>query len=372
MKRNINFKMLIGLGAVIALAGCRTSREVAASAPETIRDISIVQVHLSPLPDVIQATGTVRSWRTAPIAAQIMANVSAVLVREGDMVRRGQVLATLDDSQLRASTERFQAALQGAGDEIAAAQSEQTLAQAGFDRLKYLFDKGTISAQEFDNAKARLQSAKAHFDLANANRTQAAAALDQNRVLQSYTRITAPFDGVITERRVDPGALASPGLQLLSVEETGHYRLETTVDENDLKYVRVGEKVPVLIEALDHKELQGKVAQIIPAAEAASRSFLVKIDLPENPGLRSGLFARAAFLRGSRQAIAIPRTAVIERGQLQTVYVLDANNIATLRYVTLGNPGKDQLEALSGLAEGDRLVANPAGREMAGKRVEVR
>ena len=324
------------------------------------------------MPDFIQATGTVRSWRTAPMAAQIMASVTAVLVREGDTVRRGQVLATLDDSQLRASTERFQAALLGTDHEIAAARSEQTLAKASFDRLQYLFDKGTISAQEFDNAKSRLQSAQAHLDLANANRTQAAAALEQNRVLQGYTHITAPFDGVVTERRVDPGALATPGLQLLAVEAVGHYRVEATVDESDLKYVRLGETIPVSIAALDNKELPGKVAQIIPAADAASRSFLVKIDLPENAGLRSGLFARAAFLRGSRLAIAVPRTAVLDRGQLQTVYVLDANNTATLRYVTLGNPGKDQWEVLSGLVDGDRLVVNPGSRELAGKRFEVR
>lgn len=301
-----------------------------------------------------------------------MANVTGVLVREGDTVKRGQLLVTMDDSQLRASTERGQAALQAAENEIAAAESEQTLAKTSFDRLQYLFDKGTISAQEYDNAKARMQTTRARHDLAQSNRSQAAAALDQNRILQSYTRVVAPFDGVVTERHVDPGALATPGLPLLMLEQVGRYRLEATVDESDLKFVRLGESVPISVDALAGEPLQGKVVQIIPAADQASRSFLLKIDLPENSRLRSGLFARAAFVRGQKQAISVPRSAVIDRGQLQTAYVLGENNIATLRYVTLGNTTIDQTEVLSGLSDGDRLIANPAGRELAGKRVEVR
>jgi RND family efflux transporter MFP subunit len=370
-----NAKFLPSLGLLVALAGlaaCNRTHEVAASVPETVRGITVVQVRQQAVPDQFQATGTIRSWRTAPVAAQIMANVTAVNVREGDAVRRGQLLVALDDSQLRASTERYQAALHAADNEITAAESERTLAKTSFDRLQYLFDKGTISAQEFDNAKARMQTTRARHDLAQANRSQAAAALDQNRILQSYTRVVAPFDGVVTERHVDPGALATPGLPLLTLEQVGRYRLEATVDESDLKFVRLGESVPISVDALAGEPLQGKVVQIVPAADQASRSFLVKIDLPANARLRSGLFARAGFVRGPKQAISIPKSAVIERGQLQTVYVLGENNIATLRYVTLGNTTTDQTEVLSGLSDGDKLIANPAGRELAGKRVEVR
>jgi RND family efflux transporter MFP subunit len=373
MKHNLKF--LPSLGLLVALAGlaaCNRTHEVAASVPETVRGLTVVQVRQQAVPDIFQATGTVRSWRTAPVAAQVMANVTRVLVREGDTVKHGQLLVTLDDSQLRASAERSRAGLQAAEHEIAAAESEQTLAKTSFDRLQYLFDKGTISAQEYDNAKARMQSTHARHDLAQANRSEAAAALDQNRILLSYTRMVAQFDGVVTERRVDPGALATPGLPLLTLEAVGRYRLEATVDESDLKFVRLGETAPISVDALAGESLQGKVVQIVPAADQASRSFLLKIDLPENSRLRSGLFARAAFVRGQKQAVSIPRSAVIDRGQLQTVYVLSENNIATLRYVTLGNAAKDRTEVLSGLSDGDKVIADPGGRELAGKRVEVR
>jgi multidrug efflux pump subunit AcrA (membrane-fusion protein) len=139
----------------------------------------------------------------------------------------------------------------------------------------------------------------------------------------------------------------------------------------------MGEAVPVAIDALGDQPLSGKVAQIVPAADPASRSFTVKIDLPGNKNLRSGIFGRAAFARGTRQAVFVPQSAVTEHGQIQTVYVVGENSMATLRYVTLGSTTAgtaqaDSREVLSGLNAGEIVVAAPAGRELAGKRIEVR
>ena len=117
-------------------------------------------------------------------------------------------------------------------------------------------------------------------------------------------------------------------------------------------------------------ELKGKVVQIIPAADPASRAFLVKIDLPTDPRLRSGLFGRARFSRGERQALLIPRTAVVERGQLQGVFVLDQNKIASLRYVTLGKSSGSEIEVLTGLRGGEWLVAKPGELDLNSKRIE--
>lgn len=126
------------------------------------------------------------------------------------------------------------------------------------------------------------------------------------------------------------------------------------------------------IDALGNVPLSGKVAQIVPAADPASRSFLVKVELPVDARLRSGLFGRARFSRGERSALLIPRTSLVERGQLQGVYVLDANQIAGLRYVTLGETAGDQIEVLSGLQDGERLVAVAGGRDLSGKRIAIR
>ena len=110
--------------------------------------------------------------------------------------------------------------------------------------------------------------------------------------------------------------------------------------------------------------------EIVPAADPGSRSFLIKIDLPSDTGLRSGLFGRSEFKRGERVALQIPRASIVERGQLQGVYVLDANRIATLRYITVGKPSGQQVEVLAGLQGGETIVADQSGRDLAGKKIE--
>jgi multidrug efflux pump subunit AcrA (membrane-fusion protein) len=118
--------------------------------------------------------------------------------------------------------------------------------------------------------------------------------------------------------------------------------------------------------------LAGKVVQILPASDPASRTFLVKIELPRNSAIRSGLFGRARFPLGTREALSIPQTAVVERGNMQAVYVLGTGEIASLRYITLGRSDQQSVEVLSGLDDGERIVARPGSRELNGKKIEVR
>jgi multidrug efflux pump subunit AcrA (membrane-fusion protein) len=158
-------------------------------------------------------------------------------------------------------------------------------------------------------------------------------------------------------------------MTVLTVEDARNYRLEANVDESEIRSVRIGQTVPVSLDELPVKNLSGKVSQIVPTADPASRSFLVKIDLPPVAKLRSGLFGRARFTRGERSAILAPLTAIVNRGQLQGVYVLDANAIAGLRYVTLGPGANEQVEVLSGLEAGDKLIDAPGDREYAGKKI---
>ena len=141
------------------------------------------------------------------------------------------------------------------------------------------------------------------------------------------------------------------------------------MDENDVRLVRVGQTASVSLDALGPTALSGKVAQIVPAADPASRSFLVKVDLPVDARLRSGLYGKARFARGERKALMIPLAAIAERGQLQGVYVIDAKQIAGLRYVTLGKVIGDQVEVLAGLQDGEKLIAIPGSREFGGKQI---
>ena len=359
------------VAAVAGLSGCSTEQQAKVPSTETVRNISVLAVQQATVPDLLEAVGTVHAAQTSDLASQMMGNIVEVRAREGDHVQRGQVLAVIDDSQPRASVDRAAAADTAAQQQLVAAESELALAESTLKRYQNLHERKSVSPQEFDEVKARQQAALANRDMATAGQGQARAALAQTRTSLDYTRIRAPFDGVVTGKKADSGALASPGMPIFTIEDVRRYRLDVTVNESDLRYVRTGQQVLVAIEAHDSEALKGRVAQIIPAADPASRTFQVKIELPADTRLRSGLFGRAQFSRGQRSALLIPRSAVVERGQLQGVFVLDQDKVANLRYITVGKPSGSAIEVLAGLQDGERLVAKPGAVDLNGKRVEA-
>ncbi len=370
MNRNQIFALTLSGALIAALAACSSEKKEQPAVRESISDVSVVVVQRSTSPDYIESTGTVRAVESAQLSAQVVASVTGVTVREGDRVRKGQRLVTLDDAQFRAGTERATAAVIASDKEASAAQASYDLADATVKRYENLFSKKSVSPQEFDEVKARYNAAQAQLEQAQAGQAQARAALSEAKTLQSYTRILAPFDGVVIDKRIEVGNLASPGMPLLTVENTGRYRLEAGVNESDIASVRIGMTVPVRIESLTPEPILAKVAQIVPAADPASRSFLVKLDLPSIPNLRSGLFGRVSIPKGSREILLVPRTAVLNRGQLQAVYVVGSDQVAALRYITLGHLQDKSIEILSGIESGERLIVDPGQRDLSGKLVK--
>lgn len=366
-----DFLRLILLAVVLSgLSGCSSERPAVPAAPQTARNVSVLTAQRADVLDSVEAVGTIHAAQTAQLASQMMGNIVEIRVHEGDRVQRGQVLAVIDDAQPRAAVDRATAAESAAEQDVGASDSDLALAESTLKRYQTLYEKKSVSPQEFDEVRTRYQAAAAHRDRSLAGQSQAKAALAQARTALSYTRILAPFDGVVTEKKADPGMLASPGLPVFTIEGVGRYRLEATVNETDLRYVRMGEQIPVVVDALEGTSLKGKVVQMMPAADPGSRSFLVKIELPVEARLRSGLFGRAQFPSGQRPSLLIPQTAVVQRGQLQGVYVLDRDKVASLRYVTLGKISGADVEILAGLQAGEQFVTTPGGLDLNGKRIE--
>jgi RND family efflux transporter MFP subunit len=335
-------------------------------------------------PDTYEATGTVRARTAATISSKVMAYVRQVSVQVGDRVKEGQEIVTLDAQDLDVNVRRAEAAesevhdgFAEADNAMAGAKANLDLARSTFKRMEELASKKSISNQELDEASARLKSAQASYDMACARRRQLdskLAGVQQEihaaKIMREYARIAAPFSGVVTAKSVEPGNLAAPGAPLLTIEQDGDYRLETSVDESKLPFVKTGQNVEVTLEALDRR-FTARVSEIVPAVDSASRAYTVKIDLPALANLRSGMFGRAWFPMGARSVLTVPAPAVIERGQLQSVYVIE-DGFARNRLVTTGKKMTDAVELLSGLSEGEKVV-NPVASGVAdGVRVEVR
>jgi RND family efflux transporter MFP subunit len=354
-----------------SLAGCKHDATQTAAAP-VVTGLQVARATAEQAADGAAAVGTVRARESASMAAQTMGRVTAVLVREGDMVRAGQVLVRLDGAVSKAELDRAHAGVAVSEHELAAAQSQAALASSTLARYKILRDEKSVSPQEFDEVDRRAQAATAQLEAARAQAEGARAGVSAAKTTAGYSAITAPFAGVVTGRHVDPGAMAMPGTPLVDVDRAGQLRLEVTVDESRLSAVKLGAAIAVEIPALGAKAMQGSVAEMVPAADAASHSFLVKIDLPADKQLRAGMYGTAAISAASRMAVVIPQAAVVAHGSLRSVWAVDQNGVASLRYVTLGAAHGDKVEVLSGLSAGEAVVLAPGDRELGGARIEVR
>jgi RND family efflux transporter MFP subunit len=389
MSRVLTFSgLVLALAFAGLLASCGQEPSPKAAAPAAAEEtrvlVKTVPVARAAWPSIYEATGTVRARTTAIISAKLMGYVNDVRAQVGDRVSEGQTLVVLDARDLETAVRRAEAArdevrsaIPEADSAAAAAKAQADLAQVTFERMQDLFNKKSITNQEFDEASARLKSAKAAYEMARAKRTQLDAKLAQAEqevraagINRSYAGIKAPFAGVVVTRSVEPGTLTVPGAPLFTLEREGAYRLEAAVEESRLGSIRVGQPVTVSLDGIS-RTLTARVSEIVPSVDPAARTGTVKIDLPALRDIRSGLFGRAKFELGTQSVLEVPAAAVKQHGQLQSVFVVE-NHVARARLVTLGARFKDHYEVLSGLAEGEPVIVPIPADLNDGSPVEVR
>jgi RND family efflux transporter MFP subunit len=332
--------------AVLLLAGCGSKEEptttVVSAAPQKTIQAAVVEIKSTSVPIRVEVTGQVAPIFQATLSSRIQGTIDKLLVREGSRVSKGQLLIQLDSRDLQA--------------DLARAHAEVENAKAHLDRMNQLYAQDAVSKQEMENATRA-------YRVAEANRRAVEAQL-------SYTMVRAPFEGVITEKKVEAGELASPGQPLLKMEDPQRLRLEATVAEGDLKSVSRGDKIPVVIDALGGQALTGLVSQILPAGDPQTHTFMVKVDLPKTPGLKTGMFGRFQLDKGLTQTILVPSAAVVERGELSSLYVVGSDQTARLRWVKLGRRFEQQVEILSGLNIGERVLVD-GSRGVDGAAVQI-
>ncbi len=332
--------------------------------------IMTVSVESQPIQYI--AVGTVEAKTASLISAKVMGQIRNIAVSEGDRVKKGDLLISIEDSQIQAQLRQAKAGLsearQAAGaaeSAVQAAAASAKLAETTYHRYKSLLETDSVSKQEFDEVESRYQQAKAALtqaqsmrDAADERVAQAEAAVAAAESVGQDANIIAPYDAIVTAKLANTGDMASPGAPLLKIEEIGNLEARVTLPEAHIGRVSIGDSVIVEIPSVN-KTLEGKIITIDPAADTASRTFQLKILLPENAGLRTGLFAKVSIPVGTAGMVLIPKTAVVREGQLTGVFILDKDYIARFRLIRTGRAFGDQVEVLSGVKDGDRLVVQP-------------
>ncbi len=285
--------------------------------------------------------GTVRSRVIAKIAPKLNARILEIRVHPGDHLNKGDIIALLDDRDLRAATNAANAAL-------VAAQAQATQAETEARRIEDLYNKQAATRPNYDAVLAQAKAARA---MAN----QAASAVQQSQVTQGENALIAPFNSVVTERLQEPGDMGSPSVPVVTLRKPDDLRLEVAISSQCAAKVSLGMEVKVRIDVIQ-QTFYGRVDEITPEVDPQTRSQQVKIKLPARSDLQDGQYGWLEFsCDDSQQALLIPSNAIIHYGQLQAVKVVDGKQWLT-RHVRTGKQYGDQVEILSGLHEGETII----------------
>lgn len=389
--RNMHVSRLVmpAVGSLIVLAAA-CSGTVETAAPEELPAVQVTttRASLTDRSELFEVGGVLTARLSAAVASRVLAPVLEVRVRAGDRVHSGVPVILLDAREMVANRDRALAAITAAEEstaaadaDVASAQAQMMLATATHARIAGLAEKKSATAQELDQAtsalnvaEAQVRSAQARLAAARANHSVARASAAAAEATMSYTQLLAPFDGVVTQRSVDPGSMATPGTPLLLIEDQRSFRLEVSLDESRARGVRSGQPVEICLDDSTAESRTscwsqasvGEIARLDPA----SHTFVAKIEVPASEQLRPGSFGRARFRGVTRQALSVPSDAVIKRGQLTFVFVPDADRIARLRAVSLGSTLDGRTEVTAGLEEGTAVVTAPPPALTDGRRLQ--
>lgn len=341
--------LVVGVGALlVVLAGVfkpKVPGEAAAGKRELPADAEVAEVREIVRPRYETAVGTIKPVYETTIASRLLARVIDVKATAGQDVAQGDLLVQLDDADLKARLEQAEAAQR-----LALAKRDQ--ANTDYQRGKKLFESKTIAAAEFDRLTSAMRTATADYE-------RAEQAVREAKVLLGYATIHAPLGGRVIEKMVEAGDTVSPGQPLMTLYDPSRMQMIAVVRESLATKLDVGQKLPASLESLGY-ECQATVSEIVPEAEAASRTFNVKVTGPCPPGVYSGMFGRLHLPLEDETIVVVPAAAIRHVGQLTLVDVVDGDTIAR-RSVQLGRTLDEGVEVLAGLRPGEKvLLDNPS------------
>jgi RND family efflux transporter MFP subunit len=347
---------VIAFALILAFAGCKD--KVKPGSVEVKRQevsgVTLTKTSLSTVNVFYETSGTVKAKTVSVVASRTSGTIREIRVKEGDRVAAGDVLVLLDDRDTAQKVLAAEAGYKEALKSLEAASQQKSLSEATFQRYGKLFEEKVISRQEMDEFETRKKVAHIEFERAGETVSRAGALLEEARVYQGFSKIKAPVSGEVTGKQIEAGSMALPGVPLLIVEDTSLFRIEAPVDERLAGMLRKGMPVQVLF-ASQGRNVTGTIAEIVPTVDPATRTFLIKA-LLKTERLRSGLYGKVLIPEGTKELLLVQRKSIVEKGQLTGVYAADDKGLLTYRLIKTGKTYGDQVEVLSGLKSGERIV----------------
>jgi len=358
MKKYTYTLTIFTLSLFMMSCGREDKKVVADNSP--VISVTVSQVTTNSNSPFLSVSGKIQATNSADLSTRMMGYVNKVHVNVGDKVRKGQLLVSINNSDLQAKRAQVNAG-------ITEATATYNNVQKDYNRFKNLFANNSASQKEMDDMTAHFEMAKARLEAKNQMKNEINAQF-------AYSNITAPFNGTITSKNVEAGDMANPGIPLISIETPGDFEVMAMVPETEISAIIKGTTVDVLVKSIN-KTLNGKVIEVSTSAKNTGGQYLVKIDVDKTEAnILSGMFATVQFpieRKTTSSLVLIPTEAIVTNGQLSGVFTVSQSNTALLRWLRLGRTFGNQVEVLSGLNSDEAYIVSADGKLFNGARVSI-
>ena len=355
-------KIFIPILALVLLASCNSEKkqEIVKEPAIVVKVSGVSENSNSPF---VTASGKIEAKNSANLSTRMMGYVTKLHVQVGEKVNAGQLLVSINNTDLQAKKAQVDAS-------ILQATAGFNSAKKDYDRFVNLFKVQSASQKELDDMTARYEMAKAGLEATKQMRNEVMAQF-------SYSNITAPFAGVVTNTFIKQGDMANPGMPLVSVEGASKLQVMAMVSENDIVSIKKGMPVSVLVKSSNEK-LDGKVSEVSISATNTGGQYLVKVDLDKTDAtVLSGMFVNIQFPIANKantsksEVLLVPESALVKQGQLTGLYTIGTGNVAILRWLRVGKSFGDQVEVLSGLSANEQYIVSADGKLYNGVTISV-
>lgn len=345
----------------ISLLSCGSKDKGAITDNSAPISVKVSQVESSGIKSFVATSGKIEAVSNANLSTRMMGYVNNVPVKVGDKVRKGQLLVSVNNQDLQAKRAQVNAS-------ITQATAAFNNAKKDYDRFTALFVENSASQKELDDMTARYEMAKAGLEAANQMKNEVNAQF-------AYVNISAPFNGTVTNVFAEKGDMANPGMPLVAMEAPGNFEVTALVPESEITQIKSGISIDVTIKSLG-ATVKGKVTEVSSSAKNTGGQYLVKAVLDKTDvNILSGMFATVQFpvaAKTQKSMVLVPKSAIVERGQLTGIYTVSSQNTAVLHWITVGKTLGDHVEVLSGLGIDEPYIISAEGKLFNGAKVSIK